>query len=400
MSIEQLSLKASLVQARSAIVKKFHNLHNERVKREQQLEEKYSPITNSINQLIDSNKAIFTHQNDNCAYVAINKNDHIEPEEFGYLENDNGGKYNMAYDQTPENIPLPIEGEFDNDNIENKQDSSFPEQNEENTSRIADNPQAETNSFRVPRKAKANGARTLAEVRHNSTPYGPTSERSIEKLRKLRKSHISQRNEIRFDDNNDETVNNEESIDIDGTPEFEKQHIPKRNLVAKKRKRKNPRRKDKKEKDIIISLENELPRKRRKVVAPNSYQFKYKNPNKMKRENVTLSPEDYDEMGNFRVLPPKRRKISVSPSYMEKRKRLLQIGRRNRNQIMKKKHGRSLETEFIPYNDNIVYEYYDNPNELCDRLRLLIASKHAGNSNHAQEINSIIEELRENNIIE
>lgn len=94
------------------------------------------------------------------------------------------------------------------------------------------------------------------------------------------------------------------------------------------------------------------------------------------------------------------RKISVSPSYMEKRKRLLQIGRRNRNQIMKKKHGRSLETEFIPYNDNIVYEYYDNPNELCDRLRLLIASKHAENSNHAQEINSIIEELRENNIIE
>lgn len=52
---------------------------------------------------------------------------------------------------------------------------------------------------------------------------------------------------------------------------------------------------------------------------------------------------------------------------------------------------------FIPYNRNnhIIYEYFDDPNELCDRLRLLISSRIAGNTNHMQEINSIIEELRE-----
>lgn len=52
---------------------------------------------------------------------------------------------------------------------------------------------------------------------------------------------------------------------------------------------------------------------------------------------------------------------------------------------------------FIPYNvkNRIVYEYFDDPNELCERLRLLISSRMAGNSNHMQEINSIIEELRE-----
>lgn len=56
-----------------------------------------------------------------------------------------------------------------------------------------------------------------------------------------------------------------------------------------------------------------------------------------------------------------------------------------------------LDFNFIPYNmkNRVVYEYFDDPNELCDRLRLLISSRMAGNSNHMQEINSIIEELRE-----
>lgn len=61
--------------------------------------------------------------------------------------------------------------------------------------------------------------------------------------------------------------------------------------------------------------------------------------------------------------------------------------------------GSGIETEFIPYNENVAYEFYDNPNELCDRLRLLIASKAAGNTNHVQEINSLISELRESGYI-
>lgn len=45
------------------------------------------------------------------------------------------------------------------------------------------------------------------------------------------------------------------------------------------------------------------------------------------------------------------------------------------------------------------YIYWDDPNELVDRLRLLISSSLAGHSNHNNEIMSIIEELREANII-
>lgn len=63
----------------------------------------------------------------------------------------------------------------------------------------------------------------------------------------------------------------------------------------------------------------------------------------------------------------------------------------------RKAYGESIQPDFIPYtvDDHIKYEYFDDPNELCERLRLLTASRAAGNTNHAQEINSILEELRE-----
>lgn len=48
---------------------------------------------------------------------------------------------------------------------------------------------------------------------------------------------------------------------------------------------------------------------------------------------------------------------------------------------------------------NLDFAYWDDPNELIERLKLLVASKDAGNSNHDNEIISIIEELQEAGII-
>lgn len=45
------------------------------------------------------------------------------------------------------------------------------------------------------------------------------------------------------------------------------------------------------------------------------------------------------------------------------------------------------------------YIYWNDPNELINRLRLLIASQEAGHTGHRNEINSIIEELQEAHII-
>lgn len=68
---------------------------------------------------------------------------------------------------------------------------------------------------------------------------------------------------------------------------------------------------------------------------------------------------------------------------------------------VKQRTGRGL---FMPCNmflnnNKIDYVHWDDPNELVDRLRLLEASRQAGNNAHDNEILSIIEELREAGLI-
>ncbi|KAK9738948.1 hypothetical protein QE152_g9405 [Popillia japonica] len=52
----------------------------------------------------------------------------------------------------------------------------------------------------------------------------------------------------------------------------------------------------------------------------------------------------------------------------------------------------------VPYG-KVEYKYWDNVNELCDRLKLLIASRDAGHTGHENEILAIIEELKESQTI-
>lgn len=62
-------------------------------------------------------------------------------------------------------------------------------------------------------------------------------------------------------------------------------------------------------------------------------------------------------------------------------------------------HQPSDNNVLITNNKPIEYIYWNDINELVDRLRLLIASTTAGNKNHNNEIVSIVEELREASVI-
>lgn len=66
-----------------------------------------------------------------------------------------------------------------------------------------------------------------------------------------------------------------------------------------------------------------------------------------------------------------------------------------------RKHKNSLETDFLFLKRKTTpdFVFWDNPNELIDRLKLLLSSQSAGNNAHTNEINSIVEELREAKII-
>lgn len=58
-----------------------------------------------------------------------------------------------------------------------------------------------------------------------------------------------------------------------------------------------------------------------------------------------------------------------------------------------------MDYKIVVKNAKINYTYWDDPNELVDRLRLLLASSSAGHTGHNNEIISIIEELCEAKII-
>lgn len=58
----------------------------------------------------------------------------------------------------------------------------------------------------------------------------------------------------------------------------------------------------------------------------------------------------------------------------------------------------SANVEKKPENDNIIRNYSDNPNELCDRLRLLLTSQLVG-VNQIEEINTIISKLHDLDIL-
>lgn len=62
---------------------------------------------------------------------------------------------------------------------------------------------------------------------------------------------------------------------------------------------------------------------------------------------------------------------------------------------------KNIQNDYMIYDKSkkAAYTYWDDPNELVERLQLLTASKSAGHSGHNNEIISILEELREANII-
>nr|CAH7716797.1 unnamed protein product [Callosobruchus chinensis] len=87
----------------------------------------------------------------------------------------------------------------------------------------------------------------------------------------------------------------------------------------------------------------------------------------------------------------------IAVSRLEKYKKIIAPIASN---VSNNNSGGSMMTMMEVTNNKKDYIYWDDPNELVDRLRLLVASQDAGHTGHVNEINSLIEELREAKIIE
>lgn len=234
-------------------------------------------------------------------------------------------------------------------------------------------------------------------------PYTSKSKINLNKIRSSRKSRLPKLNKINVNSSShvgDASAANAINVETRKANKRSHQH----HVEAKTTPNKN----------ITISLDDYdeagnfrgLAPKRRKIMIP-ANRIRSDGGIRKRPKRIVISPDDYDARGNYRGHASKRRKIEIDPKNLLNKMKLFResVTLRRSSRIMNKNNsnlssGKGLENDFIPYNSNIVYEYYDDPNELCDRLRLLVASKQAGNSNHDQEINSIVEELRESNYIE
>lgn len=74
---------------------------------------------------------------------------------------------------------------------------------------------------------------------------------------------------------------------------------------------------------------------------------------------------------------------------------------KNQNQAMEPLIMSTPITKFADSNNNNIAStgIFDNPNQLCDRLRTLFALRFAGNMNYEEEINNIIMKLRKLEIL-
>lgn len=403
MSEKEKRGKISIVQTRKVIANKFKKLNRDRVIREKDLHAKYAPITDSINRLIE------TKEN-------VSKENHrlYEPDDYSMsssivlpnIKNENDLMYfEENANQIGNNDPLENVNYGLNEISERIEQKPLAIKKE-----VASMPRMFFNSFGDAAKYKENTrnqATVLAKIRKRAT--------AVRKCKRTEANDAkrSMNEKRKYAGNRKRII---DSIDIASKT---KTKTKPRNVNAIRKSEQKSKRLEKHDALRQLGASNKLRKKRAHEIVSPDYdadghylgpaQKRRKVERKRKEKLVVLSPEDYGIDGSSVGVANKRRKIEISSDNVSKvtknvakklQKKAADMRRNKRIAAMKKiKYGTCLEKKFIPYVENIVYEYYDNPNELCDRLKLLISSKGAGNSNHNQEINSIVEELRERHLI-
>jgi hypothetical protein len=128
----------------------------------------------------------------------------------------------------------------------------------------------------------------------------------------------------------------------------------------------------------------------------------------LKKSGSSYTPDD---LKNYRKLvlytnshrinndPNQRVKGSKYDKYKKIIKPFSQVSGKGLRRRRRRPQRQPADSNMIFNTKPIEYVYWNNYNELVDRLRLLTSSKMAGNNSHDNEIASIIEELKEDGVI-
>lgn len=379
-------IKSQLVNTRKIIQNEFQKVKRDRIKRENDLNEKYKPLTQAIDNLNGKNERHDSHSpTDELEWDYANYDSPMDYVSFSEHED---GVIRQKYRHMRDDDAI---------DVRKKMRFSHPKRSNELSQKIKN---------RKLYKKIWNEAKKLSKVSNIS------------------KSKKNPSNDTDSDDESDTIVH---SVDSNKRSRLEKSAIDeKANLMRLKNKKKimEIRKVD----DILMGVKNKAIadslQSRDKIIQITSDSdidshiddtSKPKQQKKRRSKLYTSSERKYDLFKRIAtqklpetIVSSKQspqssiRKIGVgnnSVTIVEDRTMPIEDKEKEKKEKREKKSGSGIEVDFIPYNENVVYEFYDDPNELCERLRLLIASRAAGNSNHSQEINSIISELREAGVI-
>lgn len=405
MSKEAIRLKSELAHTRKVIADKFRQSHNSRAQRERELNETFAPVTKSIAKMIgrkntgnkkpkarngqndgdnthasNSNRnmpAIDNHNDNDFSSLESNTHDqiHLDDEDDEEWDDDRGDDVEML--DVPQRAIKRIQHLVAADDTVSK--NKRPKNRREKTTKPLNETERRLEIKRLYDKNMITTERVRERARDKRASDRPYKQAYDEEKSKTK--HASQRTREQnyrrnLNESDGEEIQQQKSDDDDFDVDLYVRDRPYKPAYDEKKSR------------AKRTLQKKADRQRERDAR---YRRNLKERKKGKR--LYISPQDFDSASGVYIgnLAPKRKKVEVSADRI-----VQEIVSKPKKQ---KAVGKSLEAAFIPYNQNIVYEYYDDPNELCDRLQLLVSSQNAGNSNHSQEINSIIEELRERNII-
>lgn len=415
----ELSIKSKLVNSRKIIRNKFKKAYSDRISRETDRKEKYQPITKAIDKLAESR---VTQKNDNKKPLSdwSDWNDDI-------ANNERGKAYsNIARSMSSENWDASSDSEYS--------DMDFSEGQESETNNFE---QASSSHMQSESK-RMRGSNE--DVSGNMSTINEDDETLVQSTSDGKRSRLSKGDYDKYHKSLDKKANKK-------IREMQRVNSIFEEVVKNRKEKKNNERDvihlisdseddtDDDDNSIMLLSDEEIPTNRNPATKrSNSSAI---TPNKFVRVPLSIDRKlsgrySADELRRIRRVPTffqskKKQKIPVTVIHVPainnpyltmedvvKRRGVAAKGgeeggeaiaintnvvKKTKKKKKKAKTGNGIETDFVQYNENIVHEFYDDPNELCERLRLLIASRAAGNSNHAQEINSIISELRESNII-
>lgn len=339
-----IELKKTLIRTKNAIKKKFQNLHDNRMALSERVHEEYKPIIEPLNKLVEKQAVVKQEKNDfKLEPLSTTKRFKGDPLRLSFSD------FSIPKTATKEKINI-------SKNYANNDDSDDNRYSDENSIDFHD-------TFESP---QTNIASTSTSSTAAKTKIVPSTSADLS----------TRFYSVQKDDNNDLYLGADKVIFRETDIKIKNKKFTLTPGVVELLLMRNPTKYTNKDLNVFKSM----------LTYTNAHRVNFEASGNIVRDETNVK---YSKIIKT-LFPPVKKTKPITTTKNEKKKT-------SGGKLRKK----SLQTDYMVRgkSNRMHYTYWDDPNELVERLRLLVASQGAGHNGHNNEIISIVEELREANII-